>query len=225
MTVLFKNLTTRKPKGEDQVALTELVGLCEGGEEDVVKDVLSRWRPGEVQESNNAWVIVTTSGQLVGFACVWCEDRGSMRMYFCVRPEYRSRGIGTLLLRMAEMRARQLARQYPSSERVVLRGMVHSASVEARHLCEREGYRSASSFLRISFALSAEESWREERIHTHRFTVDIDLERRNQPLDATALSEQDVLCVVRRYGVYEKELRPATCEISQRPGELQALSA
>lgn len=230
MTVLFKNLTARIPNAKDRAVLAELVHLCERSEEgsvgSVLEDLLSEWQQPDSHQANDAWVIVTTSGQLVGFACVWREEHERITTYLCVHPEYRCRGIGTLLLRMVEMRARQLMRQFSAGQRVVLQGLMNSANIGAQRLFAREGYRMGRTFLRISCALNEEDEDGQQHVPVvaRKFTVEVDLEQRNQPLAATSLTERDVLCSVHRYLTYEKELRAAS-DASHVPADLQALSA
>jgi GNAT superfamily N-acetyltransferase len=224
MAVLLKNLQARLPRPEDFAALAELVRLCESEEQGMASGSLeSLWfesqRP-DFHLADDAWVISTTRGQLVGFACIWCKEAAYFTTFLCVHPEYRNRGIGTLLLRLVEMRARQALRQAPASERVVLQGLLNAANAGAQRLFEREGYQAGQAFLRVSFVLHGEDA-----SATRRQTVDIGLEAPAQPLAVTPLHEQDALCNVHLYRTYEKELRPAASCEHEAPADLQALSA
>ncbi len=188
MAVLLKNLTARNPNTEDLAAITELVGLCENSENGMagstLEELLSEWQRPDFHLANDAWVIVTTRGQFVGFACVWHEEHTRISNFLCVHPDYRNRGIGTLLLRMVEVRARQHVR-----------------------LFEREGYQAGRPFLRISFTLP-EESGQQPAV-ARRLKVDVGLEHQGRLSSASPLSDQDALCSVTLYRTYEKELRPA----------------
>ena len=77
MAVLLKNLTARTPNMEDLAALSELVRLCEKSEDSMAgstpEELLSELQRPDFHLANDAWVIVTTRGQIVGFACVWHE--------------------------------------------------------------------------------------------------------------------------------------------------------
>jgi GNAT superfamily N-acetyltransferase len=225
MTILLKNLTARVPNMQDRAALAELVCLCECIEDSTLEDVLSARQGLDARLDHDAWVIVTTGGQLVGFACLWREEDTRITTYLCVHPYYRCRGIGTLLLRMVEMRARQLTRQVASERRVVLQGLVKSTNAGAHRLFEREGYQMGHAFLRISCVLNNEDQPQDPPVGTRQFAVDIDLEQRNQPLATTSLTGQDVLCAVNLHRRYEKELRPAIREMSYTPTNLQAVGA
>jgi ribosomal protein S18 acetylase RimI-like enzyme len=89
-------------------------------------------------------------GQCVGFAEVWHRDYEQIFTFACVHPEYRSQGIGTLLLRLVEERARKDVRLALPGTRVTLCGMVSRANEQAKRLFEREGYKSIRRFWRIA---------------------------------------------------------------------------
>ena len=212
MAVLLKNLVARAPQTDDLGALSELMALCESAEGGIAdgasEDVLSQWQRPDFHLANDAWVIVTTKGQMVGFACVWHEDHTQLSTFLCVHPEYRNRGIGTLLLRLVEVRARQHIRLAPAEARVVLRGLVSRANGEAQRLFEREGYHPGRQFLRISFALAEDTGMLPVSDAQQRLRADVSLEQ-GRLLGASPLYDRDGLCSVRLYRTYEKELRPA----------------
>ena len=228
MAVLLKNLTARTPNTEDLAALSELVRLCESREEimagSILEELLSEWQRPDFHLANDAWVIVTSRGQIVGFACVWHEEHTLISTFICVHPDYRNRGIGTLLLRMAEVRARQHIRLASPEQRVVLQGLVTSANEGAQRLFEREGYRVGRPFLRISFTLAEESAASTRPTSSRKLKLDVSLEQQGQVLGATPLCDRDALCSVRLYQIYEKELRPAQC-CDDVKADLQALGA
>src|SRR5215469_17621338 len=144
MAVLLKNLLARSPRMEDLVSITELVQACDVDEYGLVgstiEDLASYWNQPGFNLATDARVIVTNKGQAVGFSCVWHKDYEHIYTYVCVHHEYRGRGIGTLLLRLVEERARQLARNARPGTRVTLSGTVVSINNQAKRLFEREGY-------------------------------------------------------------------------------------
>ena len=227
MAVLLKNLTARTPNAEDFAALSELIRSCECSEDSMagstLEELLSEWQRPDFHLANDAWVIVTTRGQIVGLACVWHEEHARISTFICVHPDYRSRGIGTLLLRMAEVRARQHIRLACPTERVVLQGLINSANEGAQRLFEREGYQVGRPFLRISFTLPEENGVQARPAAERRFKVDVGLEQQGRLLGASPLYDQDALCSVRLYRTYEKELRPATQNCDNAKADLQAL--
>lgn len=212
MAVLLKNLVARAPQTDDVGALSELMTLCERAEggmgDSALEDVLSQWQRPDFHLANDAWVIVTTRGQIVGFACVWPEDQTRISTFLCVHPEYRNRGIGTLLLRLVEERARQYMRQAPAGARVLLRGQVSRVNEGAQRLFEREGYRLGRQFLRISFSLAEDTGILPVSDAQQKLRADVSLEQ-GRLLGASPLYDRDGLCSTDLYRTYEKELRPA----------------
>lgn len=212
MAVLLKNLTARTPNTEDLAALSELVRSCESSEDSMagstLEELLSEWQRPDFHLANDAWVIVTTRGEIVGFACIWREESTRLSTYLCVHPEYRNRGIGTLLLRLVEVRAREHVRQTPAGERVILRGQVHGSNESTQRLFEREGYRLARQFLRIAFTLAEDTGSLPALSEQQKLKVDVSVEQ-GRLLGATPLYDRDGLCSVHPYKTYEKELCPA----------------
>lgn len=225
MAVLLKNLVARPPQTDDLAALAELVALCESGEDSTtgssLEDLLPQWQRPDFHLADDAWVIVTTRGQIVGFACVWHEDQAQLSTFICVHPEYRNRGIGTLLLRMVEMKARQSLRLAPPGARVVLRGLIGKANKGAQSLFEREGFQPGRQFLRISYTLAeATGEWPAPQAQK-RLKANVTLEH-SRLLGATPLYDRDGLCSVHVYKTYEKELCPAA-QVLDAGKELESL--
>lgn len=227
MTVLLKNLLARTPNTQDLAALATLVRVCEEAENGTtggaLESSLSEWQRTDFHLSNDAWAIVTTGGQLVGFACVWHAQYTRITTFLCVHPDYRQRGIGTLLLRMVELRARQYMRHAPSCERVVLQGLINGANAGAQRLFESEGYQAGQPFLRLSFTLNEENVAQEIPVTPRKLTVDVGPGQPQQADVFPALSEQDVLYHIHVYHTYEKELRPALSPASNISADLQTV--
>jgi len=227
MAVLLKNLVARVPQTEDLEALSELIAVCESAEDGAadssLEDVLSQWQQPDFHLANDAWVIVTTRGQIVGFACVWHAHHAQISTFLCVHPEYRNRGIGTLLLRLVEVRARQHIRLAPAGARVMLRGVISKANEGAQRLFEREGYAPGRQFLRISFSLAEDTGSLAVADAQQRLRADVSLEQ-GRLVGAAPLYDRDGLCSVRVYRTYEKELRPATRTTGQG-ADLEALGS
>ena len=153
MAVLLKNLLARSPKEEDLVAIAELVRACDVDEhglaDSTMEELTSYWHQPGFNLATDAWVITTNKGQAVGFTCVWHRDYEQIFTFVCVHPEYRGRGIGTLLLRLVEERAREHIRNARSGSRVTLCGTVSSLNEQAKRLFEREGYTAIRPIWRI----------------------------------------------------------------------------
>ncbi len=226
MAVLLKNLVARAPQMEDLDAISELLATCEQAgyslADTVRENVLAHWQQSEANLADDAWVIVTTRGQIVGFACIWQSDAAQISTFVGVSPEYRKRGIGTLLLRLVEERARQSARQAPAHTRVALLLEVSAEDRWAQHLLEREGYRAGHQFLRISFAV-AEDTGVLAVTTRPKLRTEINLEQ-GRRTGSPVLYDQDGLCSVQFYVTYEKELRPAFPRDSATAGPLNTLA-
>jgi GNAT superfamily N-acetyltransferase len=211
MAVYLQNLSAREPQMRDLEAVTHLVSLsdiAEYGVSDCTKeDILVIWnRPG-FQLKTDAWVIVTKKEQLVGYAVVWHEQYACIYMKIVVHPDYRRRGIGTLLLRLAEQRARGLVPLAQAGSRVTLSCTVSQLNEVARQLLEHEGYALASNYWRIVIEVD------DDALHAHsqsgvvgkiKVALDIDSQRLSS---ARQLYERDGVYVIRQYAVFEKLLR------------------
>ncbi|HEX9131449.1 MAG TPA: GNAT family N-acetyltransferase [Ktedonobacteraceae bacterium] len=223
MAVLLKNLLARAPKMEDLVAITELITACDIAEygiaDSTMGDLASNWHQPGFNLATDAWVIVTNKGQTVGFACVWQKDYEQIFTFVCVHPEYRSRGIGTLLLRLVEERARQHVRNARPGARVTLCGTVNSLNEQAKRLFEREGYTSIRKIWRIVVG-SNDSVEKPSRYHADKADLVVDSQR---PVDATPLYDLDAIYIIREYIVYEKELRAGEILAVRLEDELNAL--
>lgn len=219
MSVLLSNLVARTPTIEDFYSIAELVAACDIAEHGIAdsstRDLASRWRNYSFHLENDAWVIVTGRKQFVGFACVWHRDHEEFYTFICVHPQYRKRGIGTLLLRMVEQRARELMHKACPGARVSLRGVVSANNAQARSLFEREGYLSIREYWRVTLELV--ESGDEGAGHAGKFAIDLDVES-SQLVGAAPLYDREGIYSVRQFVTYEKELRPAD-EESDCPGD------
>ncbi len=214
MSVLLSNLVARTPTIEDFHAIAELVAACDIAEHGIAysstRDLASLWQHYSFHLESDAWVIVSARKQFVGFACIWHRDHEEFYTFICVHPQYRKRGIGTLLLRIAEQRARELMRHACPGARVSLRGMVSAKNAQARSLFEREGYLLIREFWRVTLELV--ESSEGSTSHAGKFAIDLEIES-GQLVGTTSLYDREGIYSVRQFVTYEKELRPADEEI------------
>lgn len=213
MAVLLHNLSARVPRFADLESVTELLVACdivEDGLSDYTEeDLRSEWQQPGFKLDKDAWVIVTTKGQFVGYASVWLDSQtsdradqpdGQIDMYIRVHPEYVGRGIGTLLLRLAEQRARSLVQYACPAVRVTLNVSVNSVNLVAGMLLEREGYTLVRHSCRL--LIDSDE-------YSQHGTGKIDLPVDTQGLtDVAQLQKRTGIYFMRQYDVYEKELRP-----------------
>src|SRR5260370_11639227 len=184
MPALLRNLIARAPAIADLDAVTALVMACDAADyglsDDRGEEVHSDWQRPGFNLKTDAWIIVTTSGQFVGYACVWHSEHARIHMFACVHPAYRGRGIGTLLLRLAEARAREQAEQAPPGVRITLDTAVSNVNAAARHLLEWEGYTLARHFWRLVIKMDEVPSKTFEEFYQHgKLKVDLVVDAQN----------------------------------------------
>lgn len=207
MAILLHNLWARSPKMSDLEAVTELLVASDIFEDSMSdysqEDLHADWQKVGFDLEHDAWVIATNQGQFVGYASVWSDEDGHLDMRLCVHPEYRNRGIGTLLLRLAEHRARHHVHRFRGGMRVVLSSAVSNANQGALQLLEQEGYTAMRHFWRLM--IDMDESFDE---FYQRGTLKFDVVMNAQGLMSVGqMQKRTGMYVARQYDIYEKELR------------------
>lgn len=125
----------------------EAAGYSLGEVEDTLKDV---------DTATDTWLVTSPSGEIAGFAYI--TDRSHIRMDVegYVHPGHFNRGIGTLLVRESEARAREHVSMAEQGARVVLQNWINADNAKARELLEREGYTPFRYFLRMESSLDGD---------------------------------------------------------------------
>jgi GNAT superfamily N-acetyltransferase len=205
--ILLHNLLARTPKLNDLSAVTRLLITCEVAEDGISdyteEELEAEWHRPSFSLDKDAWVIITYNGQLVGYADIWMCEHSQIDMRVRVHPDYRRRGIGTLLLRLAEDRARQYARKASTFARIVLHSAISNSNTTARQLLEHEGYMLDRHFWRM---LVSSDDLLPELAPS---AMDkFDLYANIQELKGIAtLQPRTGIYSARQYDIYEKELR------------------
>src|SRR5829696_2335869 len=112
------------------------------------------WKQLDLEKA--VWVAIAPDGALAGYGYV--QDRRHVRLDIevYVHPAHYGRGIGTTLVRLAEVRAREHVPLAPPGTRVVVNNWINALNAEARSLLEREGYTPVRYFFRMEITFSEE---------------------------------------------------------------------
>jgi len=212
---------------DDLQAVTELRIACEladyGMSDTTDQDTLSDWQRPGYNLNTDAWIVVTTDGQVVGYASLRRCEYISFNTFACVHPAYRSRGIGMLLLRLAEARAREQISAAPPEARITLKSTVSYVNEAAQQLLEREGYAPVQDFWRLIVDLQEDPS--ESLVATRQnsnLKLDLTVDMPNL-MGTMNVQQRTGIYLARQYSIYEKELRPgAEPPIAVGPGEAMA---
>ena len=227
MPAKLSNLFARAPKLDDLGAITELRMACDiaeyGMSNSTREAVLADWQRPGFNLSTDAWVIVTTSGRCVGYAHVWPCTSTDNSVFACVHPAYRRRGIGMLLLRLAEARAREQIDATPSGVRVTLTSAVSHINEVARRLLEREGYTPVRQFWRLIVEMEDDPSQSFKEFYQHgKLKLDLFVDVPNL-IGTTHIQQRTGIYVARQFDIYEKELRIGVQQpTNQMPSEALA---
>jgi GNAT superfamily N-acetyltransferase len=216
MRVRLHNLSARSPVIADLKVVAAVIAAStsdrdENHQERVEEEVEHDWHEPGFCLKSDAWVIVTNTEQIVGYADVRKGEVGLLIFRLHVCPEYRGRGIGTLLLWLVEERARSLGEDMPAGGRVALATEARAHTTGAYHLLEREGYRIVRHFWRMSIELDETimESYADER-QCGKIKVDLVVDSRTS-MGPTSQDKRTGIYTIQQYDVYEKVLRAGDC--------------
>ncbi len=219
MIVRLQNLSTRNLSPVDCEAVAELMNICDdaeaGSEAYTGEKIQQRWRTARFCLLNDAWGIVTKTEQVVGYADVQCDLEAREKYYTVtvrVHPQYRGRGLGTLLVRLLEERTRQILISNSSERALTLRTTLRSQDMQGRNLLEREGYTPVHHFWRLLIDVEALAAQAQAvSVPMKQFQLDL-------VIDDEALPDDDMLhqrlkgYVACQHVVYEKVLHPASIQ-------------
>ena len=151
---LPEGLSIRAPAAENLAGVVRLMRECElaehGEAEAEADDVLGDWQRSGFDPAADAWLIAGAEGEVAGYADLWA--RSEFTRFNCVgyvQPQRCGSGIGRLLLRLMEERARELMARAPRDGRVALNNIVSHTNERARRLLEEEGYRAVRHYWRM----------------------------------------------------------------------------
>jgi GNAT superfamily N-acetyltransferase len=141
----------RLPTMADLDATFDLIvasDMAEYGEPDYTLDELrTEWE--DIDLEHNAWLVFAPDDRLTGFAAVSRRGSSYVDSYGYVRPEDVGRGVGSLLVRVIERRAGEMAREASAGSPIYLQNPVSGANRDACRLLEQHGYALARTFFRM----------------------------------------------------------------------------
>ncbi|MFP7299015.1 GNAT family N-acetyltransferase [Neobacillus niacini] len=152
----IKKFTIKHPTLEDAQAITDLVALCDIediGEPDItLSDVLDMWNSIPIE--TDAWVALSETNEIVGYGFV--EVTGANRMDTCVfvHPQFKNRGIGSLLLDKVEERAKVLVEGKEGPQKLM--NQISFTNSAARKLVEDRRYQFSRLYERMKIELEEE---------------------------------------------------------------------
>jgi len=146
----------KHPTLENAQAITDLVSFCdieEIGEPDItLSDVLDMWN--SIQIDTDAWIVLSTTNEIIGYGFV--EVTGVNRMDTCVfvHPQYKNQGIGSLLLKKIEERAKVLAKGKDGGQKLM--NQIPFTNTAARNLVVDRGYQFSRLYERMKIELEGQ---------------------------------------------------------------------
>ena len=227
MIVRLHNLSARAPVLADALSVAILMRTCDriesGIERASEEDVSKSWQMPLFDLCKDAWIIESKCGQVVGYADVRRESEISTNVFVMnidVHPDYRGRGIGTLLLWLVEERTRQLMQRLPVDQQVTLQISISSMSLQARELLEHERYNLVRQFWRVIIDME-EVSSRSMVASLPGGQLKLDLMIADKPLQASSAVFCKEIYTAQQYEVYEKVLRAGDPQVIETMQDMQ----
>ena len=118
------------------------------------EELKHEWEDPEFDLERDAFVVETGEGRIVGYESFNdLHEHATLEMDGYVHPEFKGRGIGTLLLRMVEARARGEIELAAPDVRVSLRGIIDNRDPQSHDLLRNEGYQPLRYHWRMEIVL------------------------------------------------------------------------
>jgi len=138
----------------------KLFNLCSnhmiGRNEVTVSDVRAEWILQDFDLETATRVAVDRSGKLIGYVEVWDIDELPVDIWVWgrVHPDHEGRGIGTTLMKWAEIRARQALGRVPDDIKVAMRSGIFSNYERGLELFRNRGMRPIRRFYTMAIDIN-----------------------------------------------------------------------
>src|SRR5512136_2310162 len=120
-----------------------------------VEEVQNYWEAPRFDLARDARIIVAPDGLIVGYEEVYPRSDERLEFDGYVHPRETGRGFGTLLLRWAEVRARERVGEMPTRGQVILRGNTAAVDQNALAMFNAEGFALVRQFWRMEIEMTA----------------------------------------------------------------------
>jgi len=158
-TITESGLRVRAPTLNDLDAVYELANawsIAVHGEPDFTReDFALSWREPDFCLADDAWIVETVTGQVVGYAEVWNSQRVQLGIHLFSHADFPHEVIDTELVRLAEERAREQIPQAPPHARISLRNLIATTDPARRGIFERAGFVPVRRFWRMRVDMDA----------------------------------------------------------------------
>ncbi len=103
------------------------------------KDLQAHWETKGFNKETDAWLVMTSEKQIVGYA--FMEGESECISIACEHPEYRGQGIWVSLFEYVEERVRQNHSNLPANTHLTLSTAFNDANSLAKNYMEQKGYK------------------------------------------------------------------------------------
>ncbi|MEO7019578.1 MAG: GNAT family N-acetyltransferase [Ktedonobacteraceae bacterium] len=145
---MFETLPERfsvcRPRMDDAQRITEMRIACDLVDRgEVASDAAALrtyWQHPGFNLESDAWLITTPDDRFVCYGSIRHDVPTHIIVFHWVHPDFRDRGLGTYLLRVAEARARACIAQAPVDARVSLDAFISERNSAGKRCLEEEGF-------------------------------------------------------------------------------------
>jgi mycothiol synthase len=146
ITYLASGLHLRNPQMSDVEAVAQLtLDVCSRDGDAAVAtsaaDLRQSWQDPGFDLSENSWVVETADGKIVGYEELYDHHgHAALEGDGYVHPQFEGLGVGTAMLRVMEIRARQLMERAEPDLHVYIRNCMGLSDARSHEMHRNEGY-------------------------------------------------------------------------------------